>query len=198
MKKKRKKRRRYGQDGGKAVRFNLRRPWFIPRERRFRSSFALLPHPPFAPFPPPFLLERHRPPENSAPFLPLSFRLSRGEFSGESRFLIYDRSRTSSARAFGQRRKGGNEKKRVTGGWKRASFSLLPSFISSHFRRSPRYPSEFTMYRIYRSDDTYLHRATDYRDSLRGGEEEVKWELTFNARRASLPTVSIAKFRVCT
>lgn len=40
-------------------------------------------------------------------------------------------------------------------------------------------------------DDTYLHRATDYRDatdSLRGGEKEVERDLTFNARCAPLPT----------
>lgn len=99
-------------------------------------------------------------------FLTPSFRASAArEFSGESRFLIYDRSRYGEWATRGGG--GGNETERVEAG-----FPL--SFISSHFRRSPRYPVEFTTYRIYRSDaiPTYVaDTSRGYRDGgrRRGG-----------------------------
>jgi len=52
---------------------------------------------------------------------------------------------------------------------------FLLSFISSHFRRSPRYQSEFTTYRIYRSDDTSrMVIGTPRREFSRGGRVEER------------------------
>lgn len=160
------------------------------------------PSPPFATLPlfPPFLAASSFA-TTLATFLPPSSCISRGEFSGESRFLIYDRPprrafrRNARIRAEARRRK-----------WKgegRVEAGFLLSFISSHFRRSPRYPAEFTMYRIYRTDDIHSRARAVIGTSRRkafagrnGRKKRGEGKLTFNARY--LDSFGVAKFRVWT
>lgn len=141
----------------------------LPRVPRQILTFALLP---FLPF----LLKSCTAPLSSEELRSFSSSLvsplARRVFG---RVALFDLRPSATTRHSKRRRKGGNEKKRGRRVKESRSFFLLLSFISSHFRRSPRYPSEFTTYRIYRSDDTYLHRATtDYRDEADSLAREKK------------------------
>lgn len=69
---------------------------------------------------------------------------------------------------------------------------FLLSFISSHFRRSPRYQPEFTTYRIYRSDDTYTPLTNGYRDTKEGGQKRGR--LSFNAPGSAVSASRNFKF----
>jgi len=78
---------------------------------------------------------------------------------------------------------------------------FLLSFISSHFRRSPRYQSEFTMYRIYRSDDTSrMVIGMPRREFSRGGRVELVEEREADFLMLAVPVrrsdFGVAKFRV--
>lgn len=130
-----------------------------------------------------------------ATFLPLCRFATRREFSGESCFLIYDR---PLHRAPAEARK----RKRKGEGWKRG---YLLSFISSHFRRSPRYPPEFTTVSNISLRRYLLPRASGYTSGIRRGgsfrgggreEEGERGKRTFNARCPD--SFGVAKFRVCT
>lgn len=146
--------------------------------------FALLPRTKAHPPSPSFLLERHRPPKSSAPFLPFSFRLARESFR-ESRAFWF-----TTVRNVERRRKGGNEKKGV----ERVEESELLSSRLFPVTFDGRLVTRLNLRRIEYIALT-IPTYTDYRDDdggsgllARGGEEEVKRELTFNARCA--PTAS--------